>query len=235
MWREGIITEKSGCLTGEEKEELENMETKGKNLGIRIAMAVIGIALTAFSVGLQKISGLGVDPFSVLTFGFANAFHATYQTVYIVVCAVLLVIALIFNRKLLGIATIVNLFCSGFVTDATTKAVTKLVGEHPSMAVRVILLLMVVILISISSSLYYSSELGVSPYDAQALTITEKTKLPFRAVRIGTDVVCCVAGFALGGDLGLATLLYAFCMGPFIQFCREHFTDKMAAGELFHK
>ena len=203
------------------------MGTKKNNLGVRIAMAVIGIALTAASVGLQKISGLGVDPFSVIIFGFSNAFHATYQTVYIVVCAVLLIIAFIFNRKLLGIATVVNLFFSGFVTDATRKAVVKMVGEHPSMAVRVILLLIVVILISISSAL--------SPYDAQALTITEKTKFPFRAVRISTDVVCCAVGFALGGDLGLATLVYAFCMGPFIQFCREHFTDKMAAGEMFHK
>ena len=137
-------------------------------------MAVIGIALTAVSVGLQKISGLGVDPFSVIIFGFSNAFHATYQTVYIVVCAVLLSIAFIFNRKLLGIATVVNLFFSGFVTDATRKAVVKVVGEHPSMAVRVILLLIVVLLISISSALYYSSELGVSPYDAQALTLAEK-------------------------------------------------------------
>ena len=191
------------------------MGTKKNNLGVRIAMAVIGIALTAVSVGLQKISGLGVDPFSVIIFGFSNAFHATYQTVYIVVCAVLLSIAFIFNRKLLGIV--------------------KVVGEHPSMAVRVILLLIVVLLISISSALYYSSELGVSPYDAQALTIAEKTKFPFRAVRIGTDVVCCAVGFALGGDLGLATLVYAFCMGPFIQFCREHLTDKMAAGEMFRK
>ena len=114
------------------------MGTKKNNLGVRIAMAVIGIALTAVSVGLQKISGLGVDPFSVIIFGFSNAFHATYQTVYIVVCAVLLSIAFIFNRKLLGIATVVNLFFSGFVTDATRKAVVKVVGEHPSMAVRVI-------------------------------------------------------------------------------------------------
>lgn len=42
------------------------MGTKKNNLGVRIAMAVIGIALTAVSVGLQKISGLGVDPFSVI-------------------------------------------------------------------------------------------------------------------------------------------------------------------------
>ena len=58
------------------------MGTKKNNLGVRIAMAVIGIALTAVSVGLQKISGLGVDPFSVIIFGFSNAFHATYQTVF---------------------------------------------------------------------------------------------------------------------------------------------------------
>ena len=30
-------------------------------------------------------------------------------------------------------------------------------------------------------------------------------------------------------------IMGTFCMGPFIQFCREHFTDKMAAGELFGK
>lgn len=34
------------------------MGTKKNNLGVRIAMAVIGIALTAASVGLQKIQGL---------------------------------------------------------------------------------------------------------------------------------------------------------------------------------
>ena len=97
------------------------MGTKKNNLGVRIAMAVIGIALTAVSVGLQKISGLGVDPFSVIIFGFSNAFHATYQTVYIVVCAVLLSIAFIFNRKLLGIATVVNLFFSGLLQTPPEK------------------------------------------------------------------------------------------------------------------
>lgn len=169
------------------------MGTKKNNLGVRIAMAVIGIALTAVSVGLQKISGLGVDPFSVIIFGFSNAFHATYQTVYIVVCAVLLIIAFVFNRKLLGIATVVNLFFSGFVTDATRKAVVKMVGEHPSMAVRVILLLIVVLLISISSALYYSSELGVSPIRCTGTDNCRENKisLPRSENRYRCGVLCC--------------------------------------------
>lgn len=203
------------------------MKKKNSKIGIRILMTIIGIALTAVSVGLQKISGLGVDPFSVLVFGFVNAFDAPYQTVYIVVCAVLIVMALLFNRKLLGIATIVSLFCSGFVTDATVEIATKMLGTEPARWIRLLLLFFVVLLISISSALYYSASLGVSPYDAQALTITEKCKLPFRVVRIGTDAACCLIGFILGGDLGLATIIYACCMGPFIQWCREHITDKL--------
>lgn len=211
------------------------METKNNLRKIRIIMTVIGITLAAISVGLQKVSGLGVDPFSVLTFGFAKALDMNYPTVNILVCAVLAIVALVFDRKLLGIATIVNLIFSGFVTDGTTKVVKWIAGEELSMTIRVVLLLMVVITISIAAALYYSAELGVSPYDAQALTIADKTRIPFRAARIGTDVICCGVGFALGGDLGLATILYAFCMGPIIQFCREHFTDKMAAGEFFKK
>lgn len=198
-------------------------------------MTVIGITLAAISVGLQKVSGLGVDPFSVLTFGVADALNMNYPTVNILVCAVLAIVALVLDRKLLGIATIVNLLFSGFVTDGTTKVVKWIAGEELSMTVRVVLLLMVVVTISIAAALYYSAELGVSPYDAQALTIADKTRIPFRAARIGTDVICCGVGFALGGDLGLATVLYAFCMGPIIQFFREHFTDKMAAGEFFKK
>lgn len=203
------------------------MKKKNSKIGIRIFMTIIGIALTAVSVGLQKISGLGVDPFSVLVFGFVNAFDAPYQAVYIMICAVLIVLALLFNRKLLGIATIVSLFCSGFVTDATVKIFTKMLGAEPATWVQLMLLIFVVLLISISSALYYSAALGVSPYDAQALTITEKCKLPFRVVRIGTDAACCLIGFVLGGDLGLATIVYACCMGPFIQWCREHITDKL--------
>lgn len=203
------------------------MKKQNSKIGIRVLMTIIGIALTAVSVGLQKVSGLGVDPFSVLVFGFVNAFQASYQTVYIVVCVVLIALALIFNRKLLGIATIVSLFCSGFVTDATVEIVAKVLGTEPALWVRFVLLFFVVMLISIASALYYSAALGVSPYDAQALTISEKFKLPFRIVRIGTDVACCLVGFVLGGDLGLATIIYACCMGPFIQWCREHITDKM--------
>lgn len=207
--------------------EKRKMEKQKSKMGIRILMTIVGIALTAISVGLQKISGLGVDPFSVLVFGFVNAFDAPYQTVYIVVCVVLIALAMIFNRKLLGIATIVSLFCSGFVTDATVEIVAKVLGTEPALWIRVALLLFVVLLISISSALYYSAALGVSPYDAQALTISEKFKLPFRGTRIATDAACCLIGFLLGGDLGFATILYACCMGPFIQWCREHITDKM--------
>ena len=63
------------------------MGTKKNNLGVRIAMAVIGIALTAVSVGLQKISGLGVDPFSVIIFAMLFMQHIRRYTLwYVLFC-----------------------------------------------------------------------------------------------------------------------------------------------------
>ena len=50
MWREGIITEKSGCLTGEEKEKLENMETKGKNSSL-FGMSAIFLSISYGVIG----------------------------------------------------------------------------------------------------------------------------------------------------------------------------------------
>ena len=63
------------------------MGTKKNNLGVRIAMAVIGIALTAVSVGLQKISGLGVDPSLFLDFPMLFMQHIRRYTLwYVLFC-----------------------------------------------------------------------------------------------------------------------------------------------------
>ena len=69
-----------------------------------------------------------------------------------------------------------------------------------------------------ASSLYITSNLGVSAYDAQALMLSDTGKIQFRFVRIGTDLVCVAAGFALGATVGVGTLVTAFFMGPLIDF-----------------
>ena len=205
------------------------MNAESKLMAKRIVMAIVGIVITSISVACNKLSGFGVDPFSVLMFGISKTTGFSYQVVFLTSCAILTFIAWKMQRSLLGLATIISLTCSGAIVDTATMFLRHLVGK-PGMAMRVFLMVFGLALISISSALYYTANLGVSPYDAQALTLDVKTPVPFRFCRIGTDLICVGIGFLLGGDLGIGTILIAFCMGPFIHICREKISEPILAG-----
>ena len=75
-----------------------------------------------------------------------------------------------------------------------------------------------------ASSLYMTSNLGVSVYDAIPIVIAEKRRWPFRFVRIGCDLVCVAIG-ALSGLLpGVGTLITALFMGPLIEVFNHSFS-----------
>lgn len=205
------------------------MKTESKIMTKRIIMAIIGIVLTSVSVACTKISGFGVDPFSVLMYGISNVTGFSYQVIFISSCALLTVIAWVLKKSLLGLATIISLTCTGAVVDVAYGVLKHFLGT-PGAVTRISMMVIGLLLISVSSALYYTANLGVSPYDAQALTIAAKTPVPFKFSRVATDLVCVAVGFTLGGDLGVGTILIAFCMGPFIQVCREKVSEPILEG-----
>jgi uncharacterized membrane protein YczE len=86
-------------------------------------------------------------------------------------------------------------------------------------------------LLCFASAVYFTGDLGVSTYDAVAITIAEKqTKVPFHLIRIGTDLVCVGIGFALGAPVGIGTLVTAFFMGPLIDLFRRTAAEPMRYG-----
>ena len=78
-----------------------------------------------------------------------------------------------------------------------------------------------------------TADLGVSTYDAVAIVLAYKWKLgKFHFCRVGTDLVCVIAGsviFLLGGGsfneiptiVGIGTIITAFFMGPLIELFNE--------------
>ena len=78
-----------------------------------------------------------------------------------------------------------------------------------------------------ASSLYMTSNLGVSVYDAIPIRIAEKTALPFRFVRVGCDLICVAAGALSGLMPGVGTLITALFMGPLIDFFNRRFSEPL--------
>ena len=213
-----------------------------KNLVKRILMSLFGVIICAISVGVFKIAALGVDPFQSFMAGLDKLIPLDFGLLYIIVNALLLIFALVFDRHYIGIATFINLFLLGYITQFSYQFLQTVIVE-PSIFVRVICLVVGVVVICFGSAFYMTADLGVSTYDAVALIIVNTWKKgKFQYVRIITDIVCVILGaalFVLGGGkisaiptiAGIGTIITAFFMGPLIEFFNVHVARPILAKE----
>lgn len=197
----------------------------------RIAMSLSGVIISAVAVGIFKIAALGVDPFQSFMSGMDCLVSIPFGTLYVIVNACLLLFSLFTDRSRIGLATFINLFLLGYITQFTYEYLQTVLAA-PSMPVRIGCLAAGVVILCFASSLYMTADLGVSTYDAVAIVLSQKWKLGrFQYVRIACDCVCVVLGvflFLIGGGswaqvptvAGVGTIITAFFMGPLIQFFR---------------
>lgn len=194
----------------------------------RIFMSLFGVIICAISVGIFKIAALGVDPFQSLMSGLDKLIPIPFGTLYVIVNVILLSFSLIADRHYIGIATFINLFLLGYITQWTYEFLQTVI-VNPSMIIRLLCLLIAIVIICFGSALYMTADLGVSTYDAVALILVNKWHIgQFKYIRIVTDVICVVLGavlFLLGGGkvsaiptiIGIGTIITAFFMGPLIE------------------
>lgn len=200
-----------------------------KILARRIVMSLCGVIVCAVAVGFFKMAAFGVDPFQSLMSGLDQLIPIPFGTLYVIVNGVLLVFSLVFNRHNIGIATFINLFLLGYITQFTLETLQGWIPA-PSIGLRILFLVIGIVVICIGSALYMTADLGVSTYDSVAITMSGKWKWgKFQYIRIATDIVCVVAGtvvFLIGGGewsrvpefVGVGTIITAFFMGPLIEF-----------------
>lgn len=205
-----------------------------RELTKRIFMSLFGVIICAISVGIFKIAALGVDPFQSFMAGLDKLVPIKFGTLYVIANCVLFLFALIFDRHYIGIATFINLFLLGYITQFTYEFLLTVI-VNPSIFVRIICLIVGVVIICFGSAFYMTADLGVSTYDAVALIISNTWKKgKFQYIRIITDLVCVIVGVALfllaGGKssgiitiAGVGTIITAFFMGPLIEFFNVHF------------
>lgn len=198
----------------------------------RILMSLCGVLICAVSVGIFKLAALGVDPFQSLMSGLDQLIPISFGTLYVIVNLILLSFSLLTDRHNIGIATFINLFLLGYVTQFTYDLLQKLFPA-PTLLFRIACLLIGIVIICFGSALYMTADLGVSTYDAVAIVLANKWKIAkFKFCRIGTDLICVIAGiivFLLGGGtissiptiVGVGTIVTAFFMGPLIELFNE--------------
>lgn len=192
-------------------------------------MSTLGVAVSGISVGMFRTAALGVDPFQSLMSGLAGLVPIRFGTLYVMVNLALLLFSAVFDRRKIGLATVINLTLLGYIAEYSQLFFT---GLFPGLSPvsRLLLLAAAIVVMCFASALYFNADLGVSTYDAISLVVSQRqSKVSFRVCRVLSDLCCVSVGTLLcrvsgmgwreiAGVVGVGTVITAFFMGPLISF-----------------
>ncbi|MEV6835923.1 hypothetical protein AB0N17_15615 [Streptomyces sp. NPDC051133] len=181
-------------------------------LGRRLIQLYAGLALYGASSALLVEAGLGLEPWNVLHQGIAKLTGLTIGVVSIVVGAAVLLLWIPLRQRP-GLGTVSNVFVVGLAMDGTLA----LVPDARSLTLRVPLLLAGIVLNGAATGLYIAASFGPGPRDGLMTGLHRRTGRSIRLMRTGVEVAVVVTGFALGGTIGVGTVVYAVSIGPLAQ------------------
>ncbi|MFI8895983.1 membrane protein YczE [Streptomyces paradoxus] len=191
----------------------------------RLVQLYAGLALYGASSALLVRSGLGLEPWNVLHQGLSERTGLSIGVVLTLLGAAVL-LAWIPLRQRPGLGTISNVLVIGMAMDAALALVPDVHGP----ASRVTLMLAGIVLNGAATGLYIAARFGPGPRDGLMTGLHQRTGVSIRLVRTGIELTVVATGFALGGTVGIGTLLYALAIGPLAQAFLRVFAVPAASG-----
>lgn len=177
-----------------------------------------GLVLFGVSMGMMIQAALGVGPWDVLHQGLSLHLPLSFGTIVIIMSGVVLLLWIPLRERP-GIGTVANAIVIGVVVDATLLVL----GTPASLAGRWAMMLGGVVINGIATGLYIGAGLGPGPRDGLMTGLAARGH-PISIVRTGIEVVVLGVGWALGGVVGVGTVVFALGIGPLAQVFLPVFT-----------
>lgn len=192
-------------------------------MAVRVVLLLIGLWIAHLGVTLFLQTNLGSDPFNVFVQGLFRAIPwpewagMTHGRVHLLVSLLIMVVLLVVDRSYVGIGTVLCMALGGPIIDVYTLWLSPFLNETLPLAVRVPMLAVGCVILAFGMTIVIRSQAGTGPNDLVAVVLSDKSGKPFGPVRIGVDLTFALVGFALGGVVGIGTIICAFLVGPAAQ------------------
>ena len=174
----------------------------------KIIIIIVGSIIAAYGITLAMYAGFGGATLAVLWQGISETFHITIGTASFIVAVVMILFALIYDRKQIHIGTVLYQIVYSVCVDLFAKC--HVYSSH--MWVNFFIMFIGIALFSIGTGLYASASFGRGSYEAVTFAIQ------VRIVRMILDVLMVITGMLLGGKFGICTVVTVVVSGPLIQF-----------------
>jgi uncharacterized membrane protein YczE len=194
-----------------------------RRLARRLSQLYGGLVLYGVSASFLLLAGLGNDPWDVLHQGLSRQTGIGTGTWVCIVGALVLLFWVPLKQRP-GLGTLSNVVVIGVVVEIMLAAF----GPAHDPALRVSLLISGVVLNGVATGLYIGASFGPGPRDGLMTGLVARGH-SLRVVRTGIELTVLVTGAALGGTVGIGTLVYALSIGPLAHVFVPALTVRVAA------
>ncbi len=178
----------------------------------RLPRLLAGLVLFGLGLACMVVADLGLAPWEVLHQGLSRRTGVPIGTMGIITGIVVLA-AWIPLRERPGLGTLANVVVIGVVIDLALWVFPDVVGA----VARWSLLAGGLVAIGVGSGLYIGVGMGPGPRDGLMTGIARRGHR-IGVVRTAIEVSVLVAGWLLGGTVGVGTVAFSFGIGPLVGF-----------------
>jgi uncharacterized membrane protein YczE len=176
----------------------------------RLIQLHVGLVCYGVSMALMIEARLGLDPWDVFHQGVSRRTGLRFGWVVILTGAAVLLLWIPLRQRP-GIGTVANAIVIGLAVDAAVAALPT----PDALATRWAFLLTGIALNGVATGMYIGARLGPGPRDGLMTGyVARRPGRSIRVVRTVIELTVLAVGWALGGTVGLATVLYALLIGP---------------------
>jgi len=183
----------------------------------RLTQLMVGLGVYGVSEALMLAPAVGVDPWDVFHTGLARITGIPVGTVLILASFVVLLLWIPMRQRP-GLGTVANIIVIGALVDV-------ILGVMPvpnALWLRWAEFTAGVLLNAVATGLYIGAGLGAGPRDGLTTGLAARGH-SMRVVRVGIELTVLAAGWLLGGNVGLGTVLYALAIGPLVHLTIPYF------------
>lgn len=190
---------------------------------VRVVLLLIGLCIAHLGVTLFLQTELGSDPFNVFVQGLFRSVPwpawaaMTHGRVHLLVSLLILLVLLMADRSYVGVGTVLCMALGGPIIDVYTLWLAPVIHGGLPLLWRLGLLVAGCLILAFGMTIVIRSQAGTGPNDLVAVALSDKLKKPFGPVRVAVDCAFAGIGLALGGVLGIGTVVCAFLVGPAAQ------------------
>ena len=184
-----------------------------------ITVLILCFGLTLFGLGESLIitAGAGMSPWTVLAEGLSISTNLSIGSLTFLISLAVLVLWIPL-KQMPGIGTLLNVIIIAAVIEWSLPYLPH--PEHYEL--KILQAFVGTLLVGFASGIYLIANLGPGPRDGLMTGFQRITGFPIAWVRASIEIVVVTIGLALGGSIGLATIIFAFGIGPAVSvglFC----------------